>query len=68
MSETTTHVQPDRPVLYSTKETAKILGVTEKTLCLWRQQGRHQPPYLRLLGKCRYIDVPEWIEENAIRH
>jgi len=67
MSEQTAHVHQDKPVLYSTKETSEILGVTEKTLYLWRLR-KQGPPYLRLMGKCRYLDIPRWIEANTVRH
>ena len=60
--------------LVNTKEAAKLLGVSTRTLCEWRIR-RKGPPYCDLsAGKgkqacIRYSlkDLQKWIKENTIR-
>lgn len=61
----------DSPTLVVTSsETARLLGVSAKTLSNWRSQGRG-PRYLRLgaaHGGVRYrrSDLEAWIDEQMV--
>ena len=54
--------------LLTPSETAKVLGVKEDTLTVWRCQKRYDLPYVKVGRNVRYKakDVAEFIERQTI--
>ena len=54
--------------LLTPSETAKVLGVKEDTLTVWRCQKRYDLPYVKVGRHVRYKakDVAEFIERQTI--
>jgi DNA-binding transcriptional MerR regulator len=51
--------------LWTTKEAAERIGISEQTLFRWRRESRG-PPYLRVEGRVYYRpkDIDTWIKES----
>ncbi len=49
--------------LWTTRQTAKFLNLSEQTLCNWRWRGGIGPSHLRMNGAIRYAPetVREWL-------
>lgn len=54
--------------LLTPSETARVLGVKEDTLTVWRCQKRYDLPYVKVGRNVRYKveDVAEFIERQTI--
>ena len=50
--------------LYTTKEVAEALGLSEETLKVWRHAGKTDLPYIKIgrAVRYRYSDVTAFIE------
>jgi excisionase family DNA binding protein len=48
-------------------DVARMLGVREQTLALWRSTGRHSLPFVRVGGRVRYrrSDVDAWLTSRS---
>lgn len=57
-----------RPRLWTTRETAEFLGITERALVRRRQRGTG-PDYVRVGRSIRYAprDVGAWVQANTCR-
>ncbi len=53
--------------MVSAKEAAKILGITEETLRIWRARSSG-PPYIKLFGRYRYVldDIAKWQDSQRV--
>lgn len=47
-------VAPDAQPLLSPKEVARLLGVTEHTLAVWRCTQRYDLPFVKIGSRVRY--------------
>lgn len=58
----------DKKELYSTKEAAMYLGITEQTMRDWRRLGTYQIPTVRIGRLCKYAktDLDAFIQERRI--
>ena len=66
MSTTTTTRTPPR-LLVSERDAAAMLGLSDRTLQLWRQRGEG-PPYVRISSRCvryRVADLEDWAAERV---
>lgn len=66
MSKTATNLNPD-PLL-SEEQTAAYLGVTPRTLAVWRCMGRYNLPYVKTGRLVRYkqSDLDAWIARRTV--
>lgn len=49
-------------------ETAQLLGVRPQTLAVWRMNGRHNLPFVKV-GRCvryRLADINEWLQSRTM--
>jgi len=48
-------------------DVARILGVRQNTLAVWRSAGRG-PPYIKVCGFIRYsrADLDEWLKSSTV--
>jgi len=51
-------------------QAAKLLDVTQGTLCVWRSTGRYNLPYVKVGRKVRYRagDLREFLENRTRTH
>lgn len=58
--------------LITTKETAKLLGLAERTLITWRcTRAKYQPPYVQISPGCIRYDTDAlnvWKMERTVTH
>lgn len=56
----------NKPVMWTSKECADFMGISEKALRSRRQRGS-SPPYVKAGRTVRYVprDVARWIDENT---
>jgi phage terminase Nu1 subunit (DNA packaging protein) len=56
-------------MLVDTKEAAKLIGLAEQTMSLWRSQGRG-PAFLRVGSRIRYHldDLSNWLGQHRFRN
>lgn len=59
------HLEPSE--LLTPDELSQLLGVSVKTLAVWRYTGRHALPYIRCGASIRYQRqaVAEWLEKRT---
>lgn len=59
------HLEPSD--LLTPDELSQLLGVSVKTLAVWRYTGRHALPYIRCGASIRYQRqaVAEWLEKRT---
>ncbi len=59
--------RPSDDRLMTPVETAKLLGVREGTLALWRSDRNRDLPYIKIghLVRYRLSDVEQWLDENT---
>ncbi len=65
-------LQTNKPLphlLLSDKETANLLGISVKTLPVWRHKGKG-PNYIRVESSIRYklSDIHSYLKEQTIKH
>ncbi|MEC5325285.1 helix-turn-helix transcriptional regulator [Aurantimonas sp. A3-2-R12] len=61
------NLDPMQPLLISTSEAARLLGLSASTLEKWRfYRVPNTPPVVRIGRACRYrvTDLAEWIEQH----
>lgn len=53
--------------LLTTKEAASLLNISPGTLRVWRCQGKHHLPYIKIGSRVRYPEtaILNFIEENT---
>ena len=53
--------------LLTPEQAAQALGLSVKTLAVWRSTGRHALPFIRCGGRVRYrrSDVDAWLESQS---
>jgi excisionase family DNA binding protein len=61
-------MNPNEPILVTSKEAAKLLNISERTL--WTITNSGQIPCVRILGAKRYhrSDIDQFIRNNTIRN
>lgn len=62
-----THI-PVFPDRYTAKEAARILGIREETLAVWRCTKRYPLPYIKIGRKVFYRgeDLKNFIDSNVV--
>lgn len=59
----------DKPKLFNTQETAEMLGLSPATLEIWRSEGGHGLPYLKLAGgavRYRLEDILKFLDRSRV--
>jgi len=58
----------DKPDLLTTKDAAKVLGVTPGTLEVWRSTRRYQLPYVKTgrLVRYRRAHLEAWLASRTV--
>lgn len=62
------HAHKDYERLLTRKEAAKLLGVKEMTLAIWKTNNRYNLPVVKVgrLAKYRYSDLMAFIEKRTV--
>jgi excisionase family DNA binding protein len=62
------HDHKDDERLLTRKEAAKLLGVKEMTLAIWKTNNRYNLPVVKVgrLAKYRYSDLMAFIEKRTV--
>lgn len=62
------HAHKDYERLLTRKEAAKLLGVKEMTLAIWKTNNRYNLPVVKVgrLAKYRYSDLIAFIEKRTV--
>lgn len=62
------HTDNDDERLLTRKEAAKLLGVKEMTLAIWKTNNRYNLPVVKVgrLAKYRYSDLMAFIEKRTV--
>lgn len=62
------HDHKDDERLLTRKEAAKLLGVKEMTLAIWKTNNRYNLPVVKVgrLAKYRYSDLMAFIEKGTV--
>ena len=62
------HTDNDDERLLTRKEAAKLLGVKEMTLTIWKTNNRYNLPVVKVgrLAKYRYSDLMAFIEKRTV--
>lgn len=58
------------PQLFTTQETAKMLKLSPATLEIWRSEGGHGLPYLKLAGgavRYRLEDIRDFVDHSMVK-
>ncbi len=60
----------DSTALLSPSQAAAYLGVTERTLAVWRCVGRYNIPYVKVgrLVKYRKSAIDDFLDSRTVRH
>ncbi|MGJ1348244.1 helix-turn-helix domain-containing protein [Sphingobacterium siyangense] len=55
--------------LLTTKEAARFLNYTEGTLAVWRCNGTHDLPFIKIGHRIRYRtkDLADWLNKQLIK-
>lgn len=60
----------DLPALVEDKQAAKVLGVKQNTLAVWRSTGRYRLPFVKVGRMVRYrvSDLAEFMARRTVGH